>query len=108
VTKRLIPKARPERIRGDVRDNNGLFSIGCRAARSNARADLHSINRLCVFFGKAWRGAVPQGRTIRIKKKNGAEHVGMPFLDLMTKDFEDPWKRGLRPYHPQYCFVELG
>jgi hypothetical protein len=77
----------PEWIGGDIRDYDRLLSISRCAARSDARADLRSINCVHVFLGKAGSGAVPQSLTVSIQKKNRTEQTRLLLLDLYAQHF---------------------
>jgi hypothetical protein len=77
----------PEWIGRDIRNYNRLLSISSRAARSNARADLRSINCVHVFLGKAGSGTVPQSLTIGVQQKNGTEQTRLLLLDLTAQHF---------------------
>src|ERR1700674_916626 len=107
VRQRHLATACPEWVGGDVGNHNRLLPVSSDPARAGARTDLYPVHCPRVFHGKAGSGAVPQGRTVGIQKKNGAEQAAMLLLDLLTEDFEDLRERSLGPDHPQHLFVEL-
>src|SRR5580658_10600568 len=100
-----MANACPERVGGDIPDDDWLLSIGGGSAGPDRRADLDSINRLYVFFGQAGSGAVPQSGSVGVEQKNGAEQTGMLFFNVRGQGCQYFRQRSLGPDHSQHALV---
>ena len=60
----------PERISGDIRDNDGFRAVGGRSAGSRGRANETPVDRVDILRREAWRRAVPELPGVRIQQEN--------------------------------------
>ena len=74
MRQREIFEVGPERITGDVLDEDGLASKGRRAARTDVRFDRDSIDRAVVFDRQARPRTVPEMNAVVIQQQHGTDH----------------------------------
>jgi len=69
-----ISKARPFRVRSDVRNEDRLPKVSGCAARSDIRTDAQSIGRCPVGFSHVWGDDISQVQTVLFKQENRTQH----------------------------------
>src|SRR5580704_72913 len=93
MRKREMAVVGPQRVGGNIGDDDWQASVSGSATRSDAGADLDAINNLGVFPWQRRAGTVAQGLAVGIQKQNRAQQSIMLLLDVCAQGFQDFGKR---------------
>ena len=75
MREREVTEISPQRIGGDIRDDDLFAPEDGRAAGADVWADDHSINGAIEFIPQARSRAMPEVHAIRVEQQHGADHV---------------------------------
>src|SRR5690349_17328379 len=93
----------PQRICGDVRDDDLLRTIRRRSARPGRRPDRYAVDGIRVGLRQARGATMPQ--PIAVDQENGSEHVGSLLLHEPTKTIEYVTERVTSRDHLESAFL---